>query len=331
MHKELHTIKVIRDYMTTKGDLPKHTENIDSVYKFFKEIEKSKKFNSLYILNYIYNYISCDEVSKRKTSSRVFEDLLAIIFNGSITDELNRENDVADVPECFENVRDKIAGNKREKIDLLFNGMYGISVKTLVGTNREINLGSFEKKVLFDGLSVEQYLTERQASNKEEVGLGSRKQLLKLFKLLQKEGLYQKFSRKFIQMYEYIFSDDMILGIKKGEKLTLYFFTGGEFTDLVTSRAENPENLLEVVNRWEGNSIRINRVKLLESASRQVQLNFDVLDETVIKLVNDFDFKLHKTYVDYCNNEKSGDILKMDLIKDLDGLFDKFETEEGLR
>jgi len=331
MHKELHTIKVIRDYMTTKGDLPKHTENIDSVYKFFKEIEKSKKFNSLYILNYIYNYISCDEVSKRKTSSRVFEDLLAIIFNGSITDELNRENDVADVPECFENVRDKIAGNKREKIDLLFNGMYGISVKTLVGTNSEINLGSFEKKVLFDGLSVEQYLTERQASNKEEVGLGSRKQLLKLFKLLQKEGLYQKFSRKFIQMYEYIFSDDMILGIKKGEKLTLYFFTGGEFTDLVTSRAENPENLLEVVNRWEGNSIRINRVKLLESASRQVQLNFDVLDETVIKLVNDFDFKLHKTYVDYCNNEKSGDILKMDLIKDLDGLFDKFETEEGLR
>jgi len=331
MHKELHTIKVIRDYMTTKGDLPKHTENIDSVYKFFKEIEKSKKFNSLYILNYIYNYISCDEVSKRKTSSRVFEDLLAIIFNGSITDELNRENDVADVPEYFENVRDKIAGNKREKIDLLFNGMYGISVKTLVGTNSEINLGSFEKKVLFDGLSVEQYLTERQASNKEEVGLGSRKQLLKLFKLLQKEGLYQKFSRKFIQMYEYIFSDDMILGIKKGEKLTLYFFTGGEFTDLVTSRAENPENLLEVVNRWEGNSIRINRVKLLESASRQVQLNFDVLDETVIKLVNDFDFKLHKTYVDYCNNEKSGDILKMDLIKDLDGLFDKFETEEGLR
>jgi len=331
MHKELHTIKVIRDYMTTKGDLPKHTENIDSVYKFFKEIEKSKKFNSLYILNYIYNYISCDEVSKRKTSSRVFEDLLAIIFNGSITDELNRENDVADVPECFENVRDKIAGNKREKIDLLFNGMYGISVKTLVGTNREINLGSFEKKVLFDGLSVEQYLTERQASNKEKVGLGSRKQLLKLFKLLQKEGLYQKFSRKFIQMYEYIFSDDMILGIKKGEKLTLYFFTGGEFTDLVTSRAENPENLLEVVNRWESNSIRINRVKLLESASRQVQLNFDVLDETVIKLVNDFDFKLHKTYVDYCNNEKSGDILKMDLIKDLDGLFDKFETEEGLR
>jgi len=331
MHKELHTIKVIRDYMTTKGDLPKHTENIDSVYKFFKEIEKSKKFNSLYILNYIYNYISCDEVSKRKTSSRVFEDLLAIIFNGSITDELNRENDVADVPEYFENVRDKIAGNKREKIDLLFNGMYGISVKTLVGTNREINLGSFEKKVLFDGLSVEQYLTERQASNKEKVGLGSRKQLLKLFKLLQKEGLYQKFSRKFIQMYEYIFSDDMILGIKKGEKLTLYFFTGGEFTDLVTSRAENPENLLEVVNRWEGNSIRINRVKLLESASRQVQLNFDVLDETVIKLVNDFDFKLHKTYVDYCNNEKSGDILKMDLIKDLDGLFDKFETEEGLR
>jgi hypothetical protein len=317
--------------MAIKGEIDDRTENIDSVYKFFKELETSKKFNSLYILNYIYNYISCDEVARRKTSSRVFEDLLAIIFNGDITDELNRENDIADVPEHFVNVRDKIAGNKREKIDLLFNDTYGISVKTLMGKNKEINLGSFERTVVFDGLSVGQYLTERQALNPENVGLGSRPQLRRLFSLLNENGLYQQFIKKFIQMYEYIFSDDMILGIKKDKKLLLYFFTGNEFTNVVTSRAENPENLLEVINRWEGNSIRINRVKLLESASRQVELDFDILDETVIKLVNEFDFKLHKTYVDYFNNEKSGSGLKMDLIKDLDGLFDKFETEEGLR
>jgi hypothetical protein len=331
MHKELHTIKLIRDYMTTKGELPDCTDNIDNIYSFFKELEVSKKFNSLYILNYIYNYISCDEVSKRKTSSRVFEDLLAIIFNGDIADELSRGNDIADVPEHFENVKDKIAGNKREKVDLLFNNIYGISVKTLINSNSEINLGSFEKTVLFDGLSIKEYLTERKAFNQENVGLGSKTQLRKLFDLLNRKGLYQKFSTKFVQMYEYIFSDDMIIGIKKDKKLLLYFFTGNEFTELVTSRIDSPENLLEVINRWEGNSIRINRAKLLESATRQVELNFDVLDETVIKLVNDFDFKLHKTYVNYCNNEKSGGGLKRDLIKDLDGLFNKFETDKELR
>jgi hypothetical protein len=331
MHKELHTIQLIRNYMATKGEIDDRTEDIDSVYRFFKELETSKKFNSLYILNYIYNYISCDEVARRKTSSRVFEDLLAIIFNGDITDELNRENDIADVPEHFVNVRDKIAGNKREKIDLLFNDTYGISVKTLMDRNKEINLGSFERTVVFDGLSVGQYLTERQALNPENVGLGSRSQLRRLFSLLNENSLYQQFIEKFIQMYEYIFSDDMILGIKKDKKLLLYFFTGDEFTKVVTSRAKDPENLLEVINRWEGNSIRINRVKLLESASRQVELDFTILDETVIKLVNDFDLKLHKTYVDYFNNERSGSGLKTDLIKDLDGLFDKFETEEGLR
>jgi hypothetical protein len=331
MHKELHTIQLIRNYMATKGEIDDRTEDIGSVYRFFKELETSKKFNSLYILNYIYNYISCDEVARRKTSSRVFEDLLAIIFNGDITDELNRENDIADVPEHFVNVRDKIAGNKREKIDLLFNDTYGISVKTLMDRNKEINLGSFERTVVFDGLSVGQYLTERQALNPENVGLGSRSQLRRLFSLLNENSLYQQFIEKFIQMYEYIFSDDMILGIKKDKKLLLYFFTGDEFTKVVTSRAKDPENLLEVINRWEGNSIRINRVKLLESASRQVELDFTILDETVIKLVNDFDLKLHKTYVDYFNNERSGSGLKTDLIKDLDGLFDKFETEEGLR
>ncbi|HIL27369.1 MAG TPA: hypothetical protein EYG21_08325 [Nitrospinaceae bacterium] len=331
MHKELHTIQLIRNYMATKGEIDDRTKDIGSVYRFFKELETSKKFNSLYILNYIYNYISCDEVARRKTSSRVFEDLLAIIFNGDITDELNRENDIADVPEHFVNVRDKIAGNKREKIDLLFNDTYGISVKTLMDRNKEINLGSFERTVVFDGLSVGQYLTERQALNPENVGLGSRSQLRRLFSLLNENSLYQQFIEKFIQMYEYIFSDDMILGIKKDKKLLLYFFTGDEFTKVVTSRAKDPENLLEVINRWEGNSIRINRVKLLESASRQVELDFTILDETVIKLVNDFDLKLHKTYVDYFNNERSGSGLKTDLIKDLDGLFDKFETEEGLR
>lgn len=85
MHKELNSISIIRNYFVKKNVLNHKTNNIDSIYKFFKyltEDKNKKKFNSLYILNYIYSYISASEVSKRKTSARVFEDLLAIIFNG---------------------------------------------------------------------------------------------------------------------------------------------------------------------------------------------------------------------------------------------------------
>ena len=331
MHKELNTIRLIRDYMVSKGDAPFNTDNIDSIYNVFKTVETKKNFNSLYILNYIHAYISSNEVAKRKTSSRVFEDLLAIIFNGEITDEIHRENDMSDVPYHFENVRDKIASNKREKIDILFNGSYGVSVKTLVEKNLEINLGSFEKSVLYDGMNVRDYLTERQSYNNEKIGLGSRKQLLNLFKFLQEKNLYQKFSQKFIQMYEYIFSDDMILGIKNNNTLTLYFFKGSEFTDLVVSRANNPIQLLEVVNRWEGNSIRIDRKKLLESASRKVELNFDVLNKSVINDINKFDTRLHKTYVDYINSNNDSTHLKLDLIKDLDNLFSIFDNDMGLK
>ena len=89
MHKELHSIKIIRDYMAKKGLLPNKVYDIETIYSFFQYLsthESRTKFNSLYILNYIYMYIASDEVAKRKTSSRVFEDLLAIIFDGEVTD-----------------------------------------------------------------------------------------------------------------------------------------------------------------------------------------------------------------------------------------------------
>lgn len=49
----------------------------------------------------------------------------------------------------FVNVKDKIASNKREKADLIFANNYAFSVKTLTLKNAEINMGSFEKRILF--------------------------------------------------------------------------------------------------------------------------------------------------------------------------------------
>jgi len=63
------------------------TTCIDDIFNFFSYLEKNQnKFNSLYILNYLRLYIVSDDVAKRKTSARVFEDLLAILFNGEVAD-----------------------------------------------------------------------------------------------------------------------------------------------------------------------------------------------------------------------------------------------------
>ena len=324
MHKELHSIKIIRNYMARKNLLPQNVDNIESIYSFFQYLssdESKTKFNSLYIMNYIYMYIASDEVAKRKTSSRVFEDLLAIIFDGEVTDSKKRKNIKSEVPECFELVQDKLAGNKREKIDLLFGESYGVSVKTLMMSNKEINMGSFEKKILFDGFDVTKYLTERKTDS--DMGLGSKPRLKKLLELLKDNNHYDKFQNRFEKMFSFIFSDDIILAIKENEKMYLYFFSGEEFTTLFTSKIGNIDELLKILNRWEGNSIRIDRSMLLDSATRVLELDFSLLNDTVIKLVNELDYKLHETYIQYFN-EENNQALKSNLISSIDELFNAF-------
>ena len=332
MHKELHSIKIIRDYMARKKLLPKNVKDIETIYSFFQYLssDKSKtKFNSLYIMNYIYMYIASDEVAKRKTSSRVFEDLLAIIFDGEVTDNKKRKNIKSEVPECFELVQDKLAGNKREKIDLLFNDSYGVSVKTLMMSNKEINMGSFEKKILFDGFGVSNYLTERKTDS--DMGLGSKPRLKKLLELLKKNNNYEKFQNRFEKMFSFIFADDIILAIKENKKMYLYFFSGEEFTTLFTSKIGDIDALLKILNRWEGNSIRIDRSLLLENSTRMVELDFSLLNDTVISLINKLDYKLHETYIQYFN-EEDNQHLKSNLIASIDNLFNEFNLHmKGLQ
>lgn len=322
MHKELHSIQLIRNYLENQKVLPKETTSIEDSYKFFLYIQSnSNKFNSLYILNYLRLYIVSDNVATRKTSARVFEDLLSILLNGEIADNKKRKNLKDDVPNYFNLSKDKIAGNKREKVDLLFKDDYGISLKTLIMKNKEINLGSFEKKVLFDGLNVSEFLNERKS---KEIGLGSTPLLKGLLQKIKDDGNYSLFCERFTNMFNYIFSDDFILAIKNTTQLKLYFFTGKEFTSFLTSRVENIDSFMEIVNRWEGNSIRIDREKLLLSCTKVITLDLEKLDSTVIESVNKMDLKLHQTYIEYFNGLDKDD-LKNNLNRKLSELFEEFD------
>jgi len=361
MHKELNTIKLIREYMIESNQIELETNDIDDMYHLFQFISKegNKKFHSLYILNYLYNFIVSDEVAKRKTSARVFEDLLSILLNGSLTDNQSRKNIQSNVPDYFKFAKDKMAGNKREKIDLLFNNEYGVSVKTLIKSNKEINLGSFEKKVLFDGLGVLDSLTERKSSKESGMGLGSKIQLKKLFLYLQKNNKYEEFRDRLVNMFNFIFEDDMILAIKNSTKLELYFIKGSDFTTLIEDNSNrllgklkkliftsnsrvltlrdfeyhriesnDVENLLSILNRWEGNSIRIDREKLISSTSRKIVLDFSILDKNIMKQVNDFDELLHKNYIQYFH-ERDNKAIKDEVFTNLRELFESFDRNYG--
>ena len=221
MLKELSTIKIIGDYLRAKNIIS-NINNISEIYNLFLYLENNKnKFFTLYIYNYLYSFISSDEVAKRKTSARVFEDFLAILLNGVVADTQERKNLQFKVSDYFVNVKDKIAGNRREKADIIFNNNYCFSIKTLIAKNSEINMGSFEKKVLFDSLKVDNYLSERKSIDGD--GVGSKPQFLKLLKLIETLSDYEAFRDKFNKMAEFIYSDDLLLVIKNNMKMELYF------------------------------------------------------------------------------------------------------------
>lgn len=321
MFKELNTIKILSNFLIEKKIIDNHIDNINNIYNFFNYLEQNKnKFYTLYIYNYLYSYISSDEVSKRKTSARVFEDLLAIIFNGRVADTQQRKNLNYQVDDYFINVKDKIASNRREKADIIFNNNYSFSVKTLIHKNIEINMGSFEKKVLFDSLKVDNYLSERKSI--DGAGVGSKPQFLKLLQLIETLSSYEKFQEKFNKMIEFIYSDDLLLTIKDDNKMELYFFNGLEIVNIFKNHSKNKENILKIINRYEGNSIRIDRNALIKECNKKVCLDFSYLNHSIIKLINDFDYKLHESYIFYLTKDKK---YKKIIFKDLENIFSEFD------
>lgn len=321
MFKELSTIGLISDYLRSQN-LIKKASNIQSIYDFFIHLEQNKqKFYTLYIYNYLFNFISSDDVAKRKTSARVFEDLLAIIFNGKVADAEQRKNLSYEVSDFFVNVKDKIASNRREKADIIFDNNYSFSVKTLIAKNNEINMGSFEKKVLFDGLKVDNYLSERIST--DGTGVGSKPQFLKLLKLIETLSSYENFKDKFNKMAEFIYSDDLIIAIKNNDKIQLYFFSGDEIVQIFKAHSTDKNAFLNIINRYEGNSLRIDREALITKCDKKVFLDFSYLKNSVISLINDFDFKLHQSYFRYLSESKT----RKDIVfEDLEHIFAEFDT-----
>ncbi|RDU70825.1 hypothetical protein [Helicobacter brantae] len=299
MHRELKTIAKIVATLRRQGRLLQKISGVNDIYEFFQECPKRTSFDflSFYVLNYIYQYIVKDEVAKRKTSARVFEDLIAILFGGVITDELQRKNEPDTVPILLEKHSQKLSGNKREKADVSFDN-FSISIKTLMLDNSEINLGSFERKILFEGFGVDEYLKERKATNGDGIGLGSKAQIRKLLHCIQEKGEYDQFARRFVVMFEYVFSDDLIIAIKEPNKMSLYFVESVEFINLIKNKISNIDDFLEIVNRWEGNSIRVDRRKLLEECSKRVVLDLNKIQE-LSSLMEEFDSMLHYYYFEY--------------------------------
>lgn len=73
MLRSLHTITIISDYLRSKNKLKPEASSIDDIYNFFIYLQNNQnKFYTLYIYNYLFNFISSDEVAKHRLNRAMF-------------------------------------------------------------------------------------------------------------------------------------------------------------------------------------------------------------------------------------------------------------------
>ncbi len=305
----LNILKIIIENIKHKDPELDKKINLDLIFNFFKKVETDKKrFNYAYLNYFLYNNISKEDVARRKTTSRDFEDVLSIIFNGVITDEEKRGN-LNENNFYLENetITGFAVSNKREKADVRIGEDYFVSVKTLMQNNKEINFGSLEKTTLFSGFGVEKYLYERKGVNSDKIGLGSKPRLLNLLNEIHRQNQYEKFKKRFSDLVSFVFSDDLVILIKDKKKINLYLVKGDDFIKLLKEYSDTPEKLVSVVNRWEGNSIRMNREPIMK-IGKEINLDFTFLDTHIIDKLLKTEEKISKYFIEYVNkypdNEK---------------------------
>jgi len=301
------------------------------IYSMENIVDTKENFNSAYLLNYLYQNISAKDIAKRKTTARDLEDYLSILFNGKVTDETKRENKYIKIDKVENDfITNFIVSNRREKADIIFIDNFTMSVKTLMPDNYEINLGSFEKTALFYELDVYDFLGERKGKNGElhnkivKIGLGSKTLLRNLLLLLEEKGKYNIFKIRFLKMIKEIFISDLLIAIKNDVIMELYFIKSNDFYNLFEENINSIDNFMSLVNRWEGNSIRVNREKFLKIATL-IKLDFYFIKDSILKYFLEFETKTTNILIKYINDVSNKKVYQKEMYKEIDKIINLIE------
>ncbi len=327
-------LKLLREILLQKEVLKSKYTNIEEIISATNILLDTKEnFNSAYLLNYLYQNISAKEIAKRKTTARDLEDYLSILFNGKITDETKRENKDIKI-EKIENdfITHFTISNKREKADIVFNDDFVMSIKTLMPNNDEINLGSFEKTALFYELDVYDFLGERKGKSGKlgseivKIGLGSTSLLKNLLLLLQEKGKYEVFKSRFLKMAKEIFADDMLIAIKNDVVMDLYFIKSNDFYSLFERNIDNIDNFISIVNRWEGNSMRVSREEFLKIGVL-VRLDFGFIKDSILQYFSEFETKTTNILIKYINDVDNKLVYQQEMCDEIERIISLIEEK----
>lgn len=254
------------------------------------------------------NYINHPAIFKEKSTASALENRIALLGHGYTSDELPKKdplistllgiNEYGKLPI---QVQTKICSNFREKGDAIFynsklDSSYKISIKSLIPDNKEINFGALEFASFTRGILPDEFLAlgeRRSKINKTigkreyEIGRGSRQQLGEFFDYIKADGKWKLFLDRWKIVFSGVFKEDVIIYIKENEKLKLYLISNNSFVQSVFNSLVDTKDGYSnmIINRWEGNSIRVDRDLLIKYADFKVNESFDnFFDENSIKI-----------------------------------------------
>jgi hypothetical protein len=262
---------------------PKNTKNLFVFFELFKRDLQERNFEGLFLGSVLFNFVTSDEVSKRKTTSRVFEDIFASLFSTSSTDVKVRQNptvpaEIKKLDILCKNldwtISDDLSSNKREKSDIKIDN-YNVSVKTLIGPsynhkgiiidkneNEEVNVGSFSFRALLIGIIPDSDLNKIKD---RKGGLGSSKQIReKVLNVIKSEKKENEFLERLRLFLNYVYTEDILIVQKSNYRIKFYLVSSQKFVEtLLKTYVEKENRFEEIWYRWENNNLRLRWKKLL--------------------------------------------------------------------
>lgn len=253
-------------------------------------------------------YINHPAIYKEKSTASALENRIALLGHGNTSDVLPKKDPLIstllsknEYDKLPIEVQSKICSNFREKGDVIFydsklNSSYKVSIKSLIFDNKEINFGALEFASIIRGILPDEFLAlgeRRSKINKTigkrdyEIGRGSRQQLGELFDYIKADGKWKIFLERWKIVFSGIFKEDVIIYIKEHEKLKLYLISNKSFVECIyNSLVDTKDGYTNmIINRWEGNSIRVDRDLLIKHVDFKVEESFDnFFDENSIKI-----------------------------------------------
>jgi len=101
---------------------------------------------------------------------------------------------------------------------------------------------------------------------------------------------------------------------KGGNYLDVYILSGKDFRKLMVEKfKKGPESAISIINRYEGNSIRINREPVF-SASELIKFDFTKIDDSKLREIYASFENMEKSVFENLNNKRSLNDLKAVLI-----------------